>query len=164
MWRDYFPNAEIIGIDINPACQQFNGDKIKIHTGDQANESFLLEVAQEHGPFDIIIDDGGHVMHQQITSCTTLFPYVTIGGTYVIEDLHTSYWPRYEGGLRRQGTTVEFLKQLIDSVNFKMHEEANETFDRQLLSMHFYEGMVFLVKGFCEEFRFICNRKSCKHL
>src|SRR3954462_6194741 len=28
MWRDYFPNAEIIGIDIDPECQRFESDRI----------------------------------------------------------------------------------------------------------------------------------------
>ena len=47
-------------------------------------------------PVDIIIDDGGHYMHQQQISFGFLFAYMRSGGLYFIEDLHTSYWP-YNG-------------------------------------------------------------------
>ncbi len=43
------------------------------------------------GPIDILIDDGGHEMHQQITSFNYLFPHMRVGGLYFLEDLETSY-------------------------------------------------------------------------
>ena len=47
------------------------------------------------GPFDIVIDDGGHFMDDIISSFKTLLPHVRAGGTYIVEDLHTSYWAEY---------------------------------------------------------------------
>lgn len=117
-WQEFFPRAEIFGIDTNPTCRAFAGGRVKIFIGDQADERFLQSfVETAGGPFDIVIDDGGHFMDQQITSLKTLFPYVKPGGTYVIEDLHTSYWEKYGGGIGRPNTTVEFLKNLLDEVN-----------------------------------------------
>jgi hypothetical protein len=45
---------------------------VKIEIGDQADPMFLLDVAAKHGPFDVIVDDGGHKMHHQKVSFNTL--------------------------------------------------------------------------------------------
>ena len=117
MWRQYFPNAALYGIDIDPACRE-SVPGVTIFIGDQEDEVFLQHfVHQTEGNFDVIIDDGGHTMAQQICSFLTLFSHVKPGGMYVIEDLHTSYDERYGGGYRTSGSTVEFLKKLVDCVN-----------------------------------------------
>ena len=35
-----------------------------VDSGDQGNRDFLRELAQKIGPIDILLDDGGHQMHQ----------------------------------------------------------------------------------------------------
>jgi hypothetical protein len=62
-----------------------------MHYGSQEDIAFLKTVNSEQGYFDVIVDDGGHTMKQQITSFTHLLPKVRSGGIYVIEDLETSY-------------------------------------------------------------------------
>ena len=48
MWRQYFGNeAVIFGIDIDPACADFNGKNAEVRIGSQADPAFLLSVAQE---------------------------------------------------------------------------------------------------------------------
>jgi len=95
MWTDYFPNARIIGMDI--AELKFDPPHPRITTlqGDQTDRARLIEIAEKHGPFDIIIDDGGHRMHQQQTSLGVLFRYLKPLGFYIIEDLHTSFRPTF---------------------------------------------------------------------
>ena len=39
------------------------------------------------------------------------------GGLYMIEDMHTSYWPDWEGGYRREGTAIEYVKRMIDDMH-----------------------------------------------
>ena len=56
------------------------------------------------GPPDVIIDDGSHIGEHVCTTFETLFPRMATGGVYVIEDLHTSYWPSYGGEPRPAGT------------------------------------------------------------
>lgn len=81
MWKEYFgKNAQIIGVDINSKCKQIEDEQIKIYIGDQANIEFLNKLIDEEKNFDIIIDDGGHLMNQQITSFKTLYPFVNNGG------------------------------------------------------------------------------------
>ena len=85
--------AYLVGIDINDSIRAAIGDRHPIEVGDQADPDFLLRVVEKHGPFDVVIDDGGHTMRQQITAVETLFPHLAEGGVYVVEDCHTSYWP-----------------------------------------------------------------------
>jgi methyltransferase family protein len=104
LWWEYFrPDAQIIGIDINPTCSAFNDPARNtcVYIGDQSDAAFLRTIADWHGPFDIIIDDGGHYVAQQKVSFETLYPHVKDGGVYLVEDLHTNLWP----GRRVQGET-----------------------------------------------------------
>ena len=87
LWRRYFgPQATIVGIDINPACKRYEGERMHVRIGDQTDRAFLESVAEELGPFDIVVDDGGHTMEQQITSFEVLLPHVKPTGVYVCED------------------------------------------------------------------------------
>lgn len=92
MWVDYFPNAIIVGMDIEETdIPRYR--RVTVLQGDQADKARLMEVGEAWGPFDIVIDDGGHTMHQQQTSLGVLFKFVKPGGIYIIEDLHIrGYW------------------------------------------------------------------------
>ncbi len=117
-WHEFFQCAEIFAVDIDPACRAFAGDRIHVFIGDQTDPVFLRSVVDAAGgSFDIVIDDGGHFVVQQITSFNVLMPYVAPGGIYVIEDLHTSYWQSFGGGPDKPDTAVGFLKGLVDIVN-----------------------------------------------
>jgi hypothetical protein len=50
---------------------------------------------------DILIDDGGHTMKQQIVTFEVLFDHVKQDGVYLVEDLHPSYWKEFGGGYKR---------------------------------------------------------------
>lgn len=88
MWEEYFPNAEIIGLDSNTACL-FNAGRIKCFAADQGSQQSLLGALMEAGtrPFDFIVDDGSHEFAHQLVSLKTLLPYLTARGIYVIEDI-----------------------------------------------------------------------------
>ncbi|HUY36321.1 MAG TPA: class I SAM-dependent methyltransferase [Pirellulales bacterium] len=123
MWEQYFPYAHLVGVDIDPDCARQAGPRAHIFIGDQADRGFLELLSHQAGaPFDIIIDDGGHGMEQQIASFRTLFKALRPGGTYVIEDLETSYYASYGGGEPgKPGTTVNLLKALVDAVHAEYH-------------------------------------------
>lgn len=90
---DIFPKANIFGIDIHDKTHlEFNhSSRIKTYIGDQSNRSDLKKIIDTiDTQFDIIIDDGGHMMNQQQISLGYLFQFVSPGGLYILEDLHTS--------------------------------------------------------------------------
>ena len=115
MWHDYFPNGTIYGIDITPECKSIENDRIKIEIGDQGDLNFLKDYGSRNGPFDIIIDDGSHMVLHQITSLNVFFPFLKSGGTYVIEDLHTSFLPQCLEGANTN--FIEYSKQFANKVN-----------------------------------------------
>ncbi|MDH3739712.1 MAG: class I SAM-dependent methyltransferase, partial [Alphaproteobacteria bacterium] len=71
MWRQYFhPGATIVGLDIDPDCKVHENaeENLFVEIGDQTDTSFLDDVIEKLGPFDIIVDDGGHTPAQQTIS------------------------------------------------------------------------------------------------
>jgi glycosyltransferase involved in cell wall biosynthesis len=95
LWKDAFPRGRIYGIDKRTAVWKpwLAGEKrIKVFVGHQENLTFLKEKVIPSGPFDVIIDDGGHRPEQQIATFKALWPHVAEGGQFVIEDLHGNYW------------------------------------------------------------------------
>jgi hypothetical protein len=118
MWKHYFgPKAKIIGVDIEPRCKELEEKQIEIIIGDQEDRVFLKKLRKEIHKVDIVIDDGGHTMNQQINSFEEIWPIVNVGGVYLVEDLHTSYIKKYGGRYKKQGTFIEFGKKLVDQLN-----------------------------------------------
>jgi hypothetical protein len=151
MWKTYFgPKARIIGIDVNPECKKLEEDNISILIGSQSDRQFLRKLRQEVGPIDILIDDGGHTMVQQIVTFEELFPAVAPDGLYMCEDIHTSYQLEYGGGVKRRGTFIEFAKDLIDKLNAYHSEQQNLTVDTvttSTVALHFYDSVLVVEKG-----------------
>lgn len=150
MWRDYFGDkAKIYGIDIDPRCKELEEKNIEVFIGSQSDREFLRKVKGSVPPIDIVIDDGGHKMIQQITSFEELFGAVKKDGVYLCEDLHTSYWLRYGGGHKRRRTFIEYSKNFIDKLNAWHSEERSlqvDDFTRSVDSVHFYDSIVVIEK------------------
>lgn len=161
LWEDYFKNAELHFLDISLSAVEYTSSRSHYHLADQSSVSDLEKfIAKTGGQFDVIIDDGGHTMEQQITSFCTLFPHVKKGGIYIIEDLHTSYWPVFVKDSKC--TTVEFLKTLIDDVNFVGATTAKAShlpdniasslsssltsLQKEIESIHFYDSLAIIIK------------------
>jgi hypothetical protein len=105
MWRDYLgASAHICGIDIDPKCKRFETDDIEIVIGDQGDRGFWPSFLESHPQIDIVIDDGGHLPHQQAVTLEYLLPSVQPGGVYVCEDIHGPFQPfhAFVDGLTRQ--------------------------------------------------------------
>jgi len=115
LWREYFGREAIIfGIDIDPVSATWGVSDAEIRIGSQTDTTFLSSVVNEMGGVDIVIDDGSHLSEHVVTTLRHLWPLLSDGGIYLIEDLHTSYWPAWGGGLRRKSSSIEALKSLVD--------------------------------------------------
>ncbi|TVY80371.1 8-demethyl-8-alpha-L-rhamnosyl tetracenomycin-C 2'-O-methyltransferase [Lachnellula suecica] len=119
-WLEFFPNVDMYYIEYDAACVEkwaANITDAKVFTGDQADTTFLHEfMAQSGGGFDIIVDDGGHTMQQQIVSLNTLFDIVLPGGIYFCEDLATSYDPSF-GAVPGEKTMMQMISELLHDLN-----------------------------------------------
>jgi hypothetical protein len=150
MWRDYLGRgATIIGLDKDPRAATLDGEAGHVRVGDQGDDDFLRSVSVEFGPFDIVIDDGSHRPAHQISSLLTLWSSVTDGGVYIVEDLHTNYWPEYEGGPGME-TFMDLAKAMIDNIN-ATHSRSEDLqpsrWTREVTGMHVYDSVVVLDKG-----------------
>lgn len=117
LWRRWLgASLELHCLDVNPRCVA--GDAAATtHHGDQGDAAVLAAVAAAaSGPFDVVIDDGGHAMHQQIASFQFLYPRLAPGGVYVVEDVHTSYWPSFGGD--SGSSFVDFARDRVDALHY----------------------------------------------
>ena len=156
MWKNYFgPKARIVGIDINPHCKKLEENQVEIFIGDQENRKFLRSLKEKIPRIDILIDDGGHTMKQQIITFEELFPHIDKNGVYLCEDLHTSYWPQWGGGYKKCDTFIEYSKNLIDSLNAWHSLETNKLsvteFTRSAHSLHYYDSILVIEKRLIEK-------------
>lgn len=109
-YYDYFPNAKILGLDINSDKTQYRNDRVNTDTLDQSKEDQLINFANRHiEKFDIVLDDGSHdIEHQQLTF-GKLFKTVKPGGLYIIEDMGSSFFTLE--------MTHSFYKQTLQKLN-----------------------------------------------
>lgn len=152
MWKKYFGRkARIIGVDIDPRCAALGEDQIEIIIGDQEDREFLRSLRERVGRVDVVIEDGGHTMTQQINTFEEVWPLVKNGGVYLVEDLHTSYWDSYGGGRKRPGTFIEYAKDLVDQLNAWHSREkpdfAVDQYSRSIRGMHVYDSIIVFDKG-----------------
>jgi 23S rRNA U2552 (ribose-2'-O)-methylase RlmE/FtsJ len=150
MWKNYFgPQSKIYGIDIDPSCKKYEEENIEIFIGSQTDKKFLADLKNRIPKIDILIDDGGHTMHQIKTSFLELFDHVNDDGIYAIEDLHTSYWIDYGGGLKRKGSFNEFSKNIIDSIHAWHSRQSYfqmDKYTKTVHSMHYYDSITIVEK------------------
>lgn len=94
MWEEYFPAAQIVGLDIRREVL-FSAGRIECHYADQSSRNSLLAAvaAAGGGPFDLIIDDGSHDDAHQITTTEALLPLLAADGVLVIEDIQIDCRP-----------------------------------------------------------------------
>jgi len=171
LWDKYFTNSltRLFFLDINPELQKYAkglSSRCSLHIVNQDSENELHDFIKKNGDnFDIIIDDGGHTMTQQITSFKTLFPFLKKGGLYIIEDLHTSYWKTFGSAgevgnpIASENATINFLRNLVHDVNFigaftGYGDRARWTreiptlteYQKHIESIHFYTSVCVIVK------------------
>lgn len=168
-WKRYFPYGQINGIDITDKTA-LEEDRVRTFRGSQDDAGFLRRVADEAGPFDIVIDDGSHRNDHVIASFRALFPAMADEGVYVVEDTHFSYvpsyphwerlspgtqpprWAQYGGSLDLydRTTMVGFFKRLADCVSHQefFHPGYRPTyFDLHITGVHFHRNQIFVLKG-----------------
>lgn len=158
IWKKFLPEgSQIYGVDLNPSCKEINFEKnIHFELGNAASSDFWTNKLQDV-TFDIIIDDGSHMCIDVTNSFEFLFPLkLNMGGTYIVEGLDASYKKDYYGGYKKKGSSIEYLKNLIDYLNFN-YIELPPDFDKESLGplsdlnkqikrVSFYDGICAIEK------------------
>lgn len=163
MWNSYFDGkCKIYGIDIDKKCldipKKLKANNIKIDIGNQEKRDFWKKYLKDKPKFDIVIDDGGHTMSQQIITYEELINHMTDNGVYLCEDLHTSYWRNWGGQLRNPKTFIEYSKKFIDMLHWyhlrkdkysskKLTDDDKRIYKRfrkMVHSVHYYDSIIVL--------------------
>jgi hypothetical protein len=151
MWADYFPKGHILGIDISEKKLELD-PRIQVRRGSQDDPVFLARMSEEHGPFDILIDDGSHIPKHVTASFNILFPKLADGGLYVIEDVQTCYWPQFGGSALDGGATMFLAKSVLEHLNhaeIKIVQPKREVADlaKSIRSFRAYHNIFVVEKG-----------------
>lgn len=133
LWKTVFPKARVSGIDIKDVSDKRilrKNKDLNLYVGEQSDRRFLKTVVGD-SKFDLIIDDGSHRPEDQLASLEFLWPYISKGGFYVIEDL----WGQVKNQHKRS-IIMDALKNKIDEICFE-----------KVASVAFYPNIVFLRKN-----------------
>lgn len=153
-WREYLhPESLVVGVDINQPADPV--DRVHFRHANATKSTEIIPVAEEFGDFDVIVDDGSHLSPDVVETFRLLWSRVAPGGLYIIEDLHVSYHPDWQGwdpttGSRQRparGTSMEYLKNVADAVHFD-HAESGPVAPmmRDVASIAFHPGVAIIRK------------------
>jgi len=94
MWADYFPNATITGVDVNPKWMvrasriyTFMADETHPYTMSGPLHAGLWIGNYEKFGYDLIIDDAIHDPKEQLLALNTMLPFLADDGIYAMEDV-----------------------------------------------------------------------------
>lgn len=75
-WRDYFPNCEVVAVDVDPATMIEGEHRITTLVGDSTSSETATTLERMYGPstFDVVIDDGFHTAEHQIATLRVVAP------------------------------------------------------------------------------------------
>jgi hypothetical protein len=141
MWRNLFgKNSRIIGIDLNPTAKKWEKDGFEIHIGDQADPNFWRMTLSTIGTFDVLLDDGGHLYSQQITTLTSVLDSANENAIIIVEDTCTSYM---DGFGQKKWSFIEFCFQVVNRINQRASAIANPSLtENRIFSIQFFESIV----------------------
>lgn len=157
MWREYFPNATIVVIDLFDQDLDKRSDGIVFRQGDQSDPEFLNSLSKEFGPWDVIVDDASHISSLTNRSFEILFPHLAGGGLYFCEDMHSSYHSWFYGSDDANPDPRKNGMKSVTSTNFFLdvsHDVDRKFFDKKYRSgynidwYHRYPDLVALKKSF----------------
>ena len=108
LWMAMFPYGEVTGIDRDPGATWPPGARQVVH---DVRDPGLAALAG--GPFDLVVDDGGHFGDQAHAAFGALWPLLAPGGYYVVEDWYVSL-PGYPSYPHHGGTgMLDFVQSLL---------------------------------------------------
>jgi len=89
MWKDYFPNANIYGADIDRSIL-FSEDRLKTYFIDQTKTDSIVDFWHTVGEteFDLIIDDGLHSPNANIATLDFGLQIIKKNGWVIVEDIN----------------------------------------------------------------------------
>lgn len=145
----YFPNSNIYCLDVNLSKFIYKSKQIFPHGLDVTNSKMLkkfqnkIDFEKKIISWDIIIDDGSHILSHQHKSINYFFRYLKLGGLYVIEDYK---FPEYFMHLKDidDFTLSKIVQKIKDKQSFKLkfiNDETLNSLRRNIQNIFEYKGI-----------------------
>jgi limonene-1,2-epoxide hydrolase len=161
MWRDYFgPECRVIGVDIEESCRVYATEGVEVIIGDQSDPGFWQRFFATHPEVDIVVDDGGHMVHQQVPTIEAVLPHLRPGGVYLCEDVHDrgNDFHFYIAGLLRE---LNATQTTVDLENPERRVVSRATgFQAAVHSAHFYPYLVVIERREAEVVEFVAPKRG----
>ena len=142
----YFKNSLAFCLDINLTLVKFTSKKINYYGIDSSNKKSLLKTldkiysSNSIKKFDFIIDDGSHILSDQLLSLNFLLKYIKKGGYYVIEDYK---FPNYF----KRCNDVNDIKIDLLIKKIKLRKKITSKILDQNAIITLYNSKIFIYKG-----------------
>ena len=147
LWKDFFPNAEIHGFDIDENCKGFEEDRIKIFIGDQGKENDFKQFDED---YDIIIDDGSHIPEHMLKSLNYLYKRnLKHGGIYIIEDIEENQYQFLKSSIHKLIEEINYCTEGVEwpLLNSLLEDDESSWWAKNTLGVSFYKYICFVFKG-----------------
>lgn len=107
LFADKWPNAKISGVDKRPANEAVQrhidrfgfADRVKLHYDTSQDDADALRRIMDEdlgGSPDVVIDDASHLYPLTRRTFEIVFPRLTPGGLYIIEDWAWAHWDDWQ--------------------------------------------------------------------
>lgn len=95
MWAKWAPRWKVVGVERKVQWRPDPSlERIHLIEGNVNDQETIRKIV-DHGPYVAIIDDASHLSRDHLNAFSALWPHVSPGGWYILEDLHTLWMARY---------------------------------------------------------------------
>lgn len=151
----YFKNCNIVSCDLFPDLFLYKSNRINNFKIDSSSEKELeKKILKNDHKFDIIVEDAGHFLKDQIISLFILFKTVKSNGLFIIEELDFPNKRRDMNILNEKPTLKDILILIKDKKNF------NSKYVSESQKQYFLDNVneINIFKGKFHEIAFISKK------
>ena len=148
----YFKNSFIYSVDLYPDLFIYKSKRIKNFKVDNSSEKELLSLSKKK-KYDLIIEDAGHYLKDQIVTLFTLFPKLKKKGIYVVEELDFPDTRKDMNLKNEKNTLYTILKSIKKNKSFNssyVPEHKKKYFIKNYKYIKIYKGrfnkIAFIIK------------------
>ncbi len=140
----FFPNAKLIGANINPFQMRYYSNRIEEVYIDVSSKKILQNfINYFDNRFQIIIDDASHNLRDILITLPILFKKLNSGGFYVIEDINQFDVFKNLNPTREKLTPIKILKFMQENKSFDsdfISKEDVNYLKENIAEYHFEKG------------------------
>jgi len=158
-WEEYFPNAKISALDIDPSKIEYKTNRTNIYIGSQDDPELIQSLKNDNPEkFDVILDDASHINRLTIASFELLFSHLKPGGLYIIEDTCCAYgldeYPTFISDVKtwpgmnynREDVSFENRRSQIDQFLYPKIRDMDMKFG-DIFAFHFFSETLIIEKN-----------------